>query len=96
MSEFETSVYYKKDKDIIGAEVRIINKTGDTIDRILITDATGLDELVEKLDNLDDNYVDNSELISALTDNIVDNEQIDVNAKLFDGHESDYYAFARN
>ena len=96
MSEFETSVYYKKDKDIIGAEVRIINKTGDTIDRILITDATGLDELVEKLDNLDGNYVDNSELKTALNENIIDDEQIQVNATLFDGHNSEYYALAEH
>lgn len=96
MSEFETSVYYKKDKDIIGAEVRIINKTGDTIDRILITDATGLDELVEKLDNLDGNYVDNNELKTALNENIIDDEQIQVNATLFDGHSSDYYALAEH
>ena len=51
MTDFETSCYYKDGKKIIGAEVRIYNDEGNTIDRILITDAHGLEELETKLSN---------------------------------------------
>lgn len=92
MTDFETSCYYKDGKKIIGAEVRIYNDEGNTIDRILITDAHGLEELETKLDTLDDTYIDKRELITALTDNVLDSEDIDLNAKTFDGHDSSYYA----
>lgn len=96
MTDFETSCYYKDGKKIIGAEVRIYNDEGNTIDRILITDAHGLEELETKLDTLDDTYIDKSELVTALTDNVIDSEDINLNAKTFDGHDSSYYATAEH
>lgn len=96
MTDFEVSCYYKKDKKIIGAEVKVYNEDEDVIDRILITDAHGLEELESKLDNLDDTYVDKNELITALKDNVFGDDTIDVNAKTFDGHDSSYYALAEH
>lgn len=92
MTVFETSCYYKKEGKIIGAEVKIYNENGDTIDRILVTDANGLEQLEEKLDDLDGNYIDKNELISALRDNVFDGTEVTVNANTFDGHDSSYYA----
>ena len=96
MTDFEVSCYYKKDKKIIGAEVKVYNEDEDVIDRILITDAHGLEELESKLDNLDDTYVDKSELINALKDNVFGDDNVVINANTFDGHDSSYYALAQH
>ena len=92
MTVFETSCYYKKEGKIIGAEVKIYNENGDTIDRILVTDANGLEQLEEKLNNLDSTYIDKDELVSALRDNVFDGTEVTINANTFDGHDSSYYA----
>lgn len=92
MTVFETSCYYKKEGKIIGAEVKIYNENGDTIDRILVTDANGLEQLEDKLNNLDSTYIDKGELVSALRDNVFDGTEVTINANTFDGHDSSYYA----
>lgn len=96
MTDFEVSCYYKKNKKIIGAEVKVYNEDEDIIDRILITDAHGLEELEAKLENLDDTYVDKNELLTALTENVFGEQSVTVNANTFDGHNSSYYAPAEH
>lgn len=95
MVKMEVACYYKDTKDkIIGAEVTVHSEAGDVIDRILVTDNHGLEELREKLDNLDDTYVDKNELIEVLEHNVFGSDNIKVNATTFDGHDSSYYSIA--
>lgn len=89
MVRFETKIYnYSADEKIIGAEVAVYNEEGDKVKSIVITDETKLQELEEKLDQLDDNYVDHDELTTILTNS---DEDTVINATLLNGYQGDQF-----
>ena len=89
MVRFETKIYnYSADEKIIGAEVIVYNESGDKVKSIIVTDETKLQELEEKLDTLDDTYVDEDELTTILTNS---NEDTVINATLLNGYQGDQF-----
>lgn len=88
MVEFKLRCYHNDSNDkIIGAEVVIYDGT-DVVDTITIVDQTKLDELTEKLNNLDDTYIDREELIDILKNTSQDTI---INASTFNGLASDKF-----
>lgn len=83
-----------EDADSVGAEVRIYSDEGDVIDTILITTESQYQELASRIDNMDANYLDLSELKEIMA-NAQDNE-IYVNAATFDGMPSSQFAKAEH
>lgn len=57
-----------EDEDSLGAEVRIYNEEGDNIDTILITTESQYRELASAIENIDNTYIDKTELIALLSD----------------------------
>lgn len=95
MVNFEVSCYYKDNVNkLIGAEVIVSDDGGNAIDRILITDAHGLEQLREKLDNLSDEFLDVDDFKDALKYHMFKDEHIEIDATLLDGQNSSYYATA--
>lgn len=86
--EWKVRCYHNDgDDNIIGAEV-IAYKGNDVISKIVLTDETQLNELSRKLDNLNDKYIDEEELVSFLSN---DGQKNKVNASLFNGMKSDVF-----
>ena len=86
---FETKIYsYSADEKIIGAEVIVYNEAGDKIKSIVVCDETQLQELEEKLDTLDETYVDHDELETILTNS---NEDTIINATKLNGYQGDQF-----
>ena len=97
MVNFEVSCYYKDDANkIIGAEVTAYNSNDNVIDRILITDNHGLEELRSKLDNLNNTYVNVDEFKTALADAVFRGERVEIDATLFDGKDSSKYCLTEH
>lgn len=97
MTNLETQIYNRDEDNVIGAKVIVSADNGQTIDSIQITNQTDFDELVDKLDALDESYVEfeeGSSLAGNSLDSILENtdESALINATLFSGHDSSYYA----
>jgi len=89
MVQIKTKVYnYSADEKIIGAEVIIYNEDGDKVKSIVIVDETEIQELREELDNLDNTYVDQTELTQILTNT---GESITINATTLNGVAGDQF-----
>lgn len=96
MVNFETEVYSQQEEDIVGVKV-IVDAEGQTIDSISCVDATELQELEAKLDNLDEKYVGfatGSSLAGSDLDTILENsnENAEINATSLNGFQSDYFS----
>ena len=89
MVEFQTNIISKAPDEIIGCEVTIISESGDTIEKIHITDEKGIQELAEKINNLEGNCVTTENLATILKN--VNNTDF-INAGKLDGKHSDYFA----
>lgn len=72
---FETKVYKENNNQFIGAEVIVYSDSGKNIDKIYITNKTDYDALVNRLNNLDENYITQNDL-----DNYISN--IDFNSRI--------------
>lgn len=77
-----------EDEDSLGAEVRIYSEDGDDpIDTILITTESQYRELAEKIENIDDTYIDMNELITLLNGGT-----LNINANTLNGINSNGFA----
>lgn len=83
-----------EDNDSVGAEVRIYSDENEVIDTILITTESRYEELVNRIDTMDANYLDIDEL-KEIMQNAQDNN-IEVNATYFDGLTSSQFAKAEH
>ena len=89
MVDYKTRIFFEPDNDSVGAEVKIYSEDGENIDNIVITTDSIYQELIQRLDNLDANYVSQEELLEQLT-NVTDD--IVINATTLDGFSADNFA----
>ena len=89
MVTYKTRIYYEKDSPNLGAEVKIFSDAGENIDNILITSESKFKELADKILDIDNTYIDKTELI-----NIVANTQseLQINATKLDGYGPNDFA----
>ena len=78
-----------EDGDSLGAEVRIYGEEGDVIDTILITTQSQYDQLATQIQNIDNTYIDQQELVTLLSDT---ENPITVNATSLGGVPAADYA----
>lgn len=99
MTTFETEVYENTSDNVIGARVIVSADEGQTIDDIQVTNKTEFDEIVAKLDVLDETYItvdENSPLQGMTIDDILENSNndIEINSSLLNGNPASYYAIS--
>ena len=97
MTNLETEIYKREEGNVIGARVFVSADDGETIDSIQITNKTQFDELVGKLDTLNEDYVQFDEVSSLAglsLDAILENqdESANINATRLNGLQSDDFA----
>ena len=90
MVEFKTKIYYEntdgnENPNIIGAEVTVYSAAGDDIGSIQVTSKKDFDELVEKLENLDETYLLKTSLESEV-------KKLNINAATLGGKSSTDFA----
>ena len=87
MVTFKTKVYKVEEEDVIGAEVTIYSEAGEKIKEIYITSAEALNDLENRVKDLERRPVSTQELINALS-------TIDVDAATLNGKsDSDFAAY---
>lgn len=97
MVNYVTEVYNQEENNITGVKVLIASDVGDVIDTIEITNKTDFDEIMDKLDTIDETYVqvaDGSSLSGEKLDTILANvgSAININASKLGGHSDTYFA----
>ena len=91
MVECKTRVFYETDSGMMGAEVKIYGEDGENIDNIIITSETKLKEIADIVLEMDDTYIDKTELTSIL---INASEELTINATRFQGYTPSDFARA--
>ena len=93
MVEHKVRVFYEPDSNSIGAEVKIYSETGENIDNILITTESKWKELDDKINSIDEEYIDHDELRD-----IVNNAsgELVMNATYLNGLSSNQFALANH
>lgn len=89
MVTYKTRMYYEKDNETIGAEVKLYSDTGENIDNILITSESKFRELADKILDIDDTYIDKAELVSILVNA---QSELQINATKLDNYTPDDFA----
>ena len=97
MVRFETEVYEKREQDLVGVQVIVSEDTGRVIDTIQVTNKLEFDELVARLDTLNEEYVQfsaNSPVSGESIEDILKNigETIPINATVLNGLSSDDFS----
>ena len=97
MVSFESEIYRRDNDDLVGVKVIVNDSVGDEIDSIQVTNKLDFDELVERLDDLDDVYVgfdDGSSLSGRSIDSILSNvsENVTINATSLSGLDVDDFS----
>ena len=82
-------MYYEKDNETIGAEVKLYSDTGENIDNILITSESKFRELADKILDIDETYIDKAELISILVNA---QSELQINATKLNGYSPNDFA----
>ena len=101
MTTFETQIYKKEAENIIGAQVIVSSNNGQSIDSIQVTNKTQFDNLVAKLDTLNEDYTqfdEDSQLKGLTLDSILanENETVNINALTLNGLQSDQFSKANH
>ena len=91
MVDITTRIINQDNDKTMTAEIFLYNEEGDKIESIQITNETEFNQLVERLNELDEKYVENEELETILT-NI--NNQKSINATTLNNLQSDKFAKA--
>lgn len=86
--DVQTFLYNEDEQKMIGASVTIYSDEGDLIDKIEIADATKLNELEDRLEVIDDTYVNYSDIYNIL-ENV--NEQVAINATTLNGRSANEF-----
>ena len=97
MVRFETEVYEKREQDLVGVQVIVSEDTGRVIDTLQVTNKLEFDELVARLDTLNEKYVQfsaNSPVSGESIEDILKNigETIPINATVLNGLSSDDFS----
>ena len=97
MVRFETEVYEKREQDLVGVQVIVSEDTGRVIDTLQVTNKLEFDELVARLDTLNEEYVQfsqNSPVSGESIEDILKNigETIPINATVLNGLSSDDFS----
>lgn len=97
MVRFETEVYEKREQDLVGVQVIVSEDTGRVIDTLQVTNKLEFDELVARLDTLNEEYVQfsqNSPVSGESIEDILKNigETITINATVLNGLSSDDFS----
>lgn len=66
MVEFKSKIYYEEDNQVIGAEITVYSEEGDRIGSIKVTNEEDYNYLVNKLDNLTEDFVSIDNLQSEI------------------------------
>lgn len=82
-------MYYEKDNETIGAEVKLYSDTGENIDNILITSESKFRELADKILDIDETYIDKAELIQIIANT---QSELQINATRLDGYSPNDFA----
>ena len=90
MVDYKVRTFFEPDSDTVGAELKIYSSADEEIDTIYITTQENWNRLYDKLDNLDETYLDEEELLSILTNN--GESVININATTLNGLNSDQFA----
>jgi len=97
MVHFETEVYHREGNTIIGAEVIVYSDEGERIGNIKITNESDYNALVERIDNLGDEFVTfeagssiEGETIETILANLA--ETTPINATKLGGLQSDQFS----
>lgn len=90
MVNYKVRAFYEKDSGSVGADLIIYNDTGDVIDTLLITTQGKYNELVSRLDGIDERYLDLTELKQYLQN--TGNEEITINATKLNNLTVDEFA----
>jgi len=89
MVDYRTRIFFEKDSKVMGADILIYSEAGDLIDRILVTSNSSYVELSEKIDNIDNTYIDKDELITYLQNVVTD---LEINATKLNGIPASNYS----
>ena len=84
MVNYKVRAFYEKDSGSVGADVVIYSDTGDVIDTILVTTQGQYNQLISRLDGIDDTYMDLNELKEVLKN--TGDSLIEINATKFNGY----------
>lgn len=90
MVNYKVRAFYEKDTGSVGADLVIYSDTGDVIDTLLITTQGQFNELVSRLDGIDQQYLDLNELKQYLQN--TGNTEITINATKLNGLTVDDFA----
>lgn len=85
MVDFKARIYDGDNNQMIGAEVTVYSESGDRLGSIQITSKKDFDDLVDRLDGLDERYVLKSNLQNDLNN-------LTINAQTLDGLSSSDFA----
>lgn len=66
MVDYNVRTYFEDNNEIIGAEITFYSEAGEKIDTIQVTSKKDFDKLVEKLNDLSDNFVTQDDLQSEV------------------------------
>ena len=83
MVDYKTRIFYETETGMMGAEVKLYSEEGENIDNIVITSESKLKEIAERVLEMDDTYIDMSELTTILLNA---SEQLTINATRFQGY----------
>lgn len=97
MVRFETEVYEKREQGLVGVQVIVSEDTGRVIDTLQVTNKLEFDELVARLNTLNEEYVQfsaNSPVSGESIEDILENigETIPINATVLNGLSSDDFS----
>ena len=84
MVNYKTRIFFEPETNSLGADVIIYSDEGDKIDTILITSESKYNELYQQIQDIDNTFIDLTELTTILAN--VQNE-LEVNATKFAGLE---------
>lgn len=91
MVDYKTRIFYETETGMMGAEVKLYSEEGENIDNIVITSESKLKEIAEKVLEMDDTYIDQTELTTILLNA---SEQLTINATRFQGYVPSDFARA--
>lgn len=83
MVDYKTRIFYETETGMMGAEVRLYSEEGENIDNIVITSESKLTEIAEAILDIDDTYINRTELTTILLNA---SEQLTINATRFQGY----------
>ena len=89
MVDYKTRIFFEKDTNVMGADILIYSESGELIDTILVTSQSKYTELAEQIENIDDTYIDRTELLQVLENTM---NEITINATTLEGFNAEDFS----